>query len=68
MPVTVLTKDIIAWFGGYEMVMAIGGMLRAAELRMIILVDGFIMTNCILAAYKTSSGSFVVCHIRTSGR
>lgn len=25
-------KDIIAWFGGYEMVMAIGGMLRAAEL------------------------------------
>ena len=32
------------------MVMAEGGMLRAAELRMIILVDGFIMTNCILAA------------------
>ena len=32
--------------------MAIGGMLRAAELRMIILVDGFIMTNCILAASK----------------
>ena len=52
MPVTVLQKDIIAWFGGYEMVMAIGGMLRAAELRMIILVDGFIMTNCILAASK----------------
>lgn len=45
-------KDIIAWFGGYEMVMAIGGMLRAAELKMIILVDGFIMTNCILAASK----------------
>lgn len=42
----------IAWFGGYEMVMAIGGMLRAAELKMIILVDGFIMTNCILAASK----------------
>ena len=45
-------ENIIAWFGGYEMVMAIGGMLRAAELRMIILVDGFIMTNCILAASK----------------
>ena len=42
--------DKIAWFGGYEMVMAMGGMLRAAELKMIILVDGFIMTNCILAA------------------
>ena len=45
-------KDKIAWFGGYEMVMAIGGMLRAAELKMIILVDGFIMTNCMLAASK----------------
>lgn len=42
--------DIISYFGGYEMVMAIGGMLRAAELKMVILIDGFIMTNCILAA------------------
>lgn len=46
------TANQIAWFGGFEMVMAIGGMLRAAELKMIILVDGFIMTNCILAASK----------------
>ena len=44
--------DIIRHFGGYEMVMAIGAMLQAAELKMIILVDGFIMTNCILAASK----------------
>lgn len=44
--------DIIRYFGGYEMVMAIGAMLQAAELKMIILVDGFIMTNCILAASK----------------
>jgi len=42
--------EIMRWFGGYEMVMAVGGMLKAAELKMIILVDGFIMTNCILAA------------------
>lgn len=34
------------------MMMAVGGMLRAAELRMVILVDGFIMTNCILAASR----------------
>ena len=34
------------------MVMAIGAMLQAAELKMVILVDGFIMTNCILAARK----------------
>lgn len=42
--------DIIAYFGGFEMAMAIGGMLRAAELRMPILIDGFIMSACILAA------------------
>ena len=41
-------RDIIRHFGGLEMVMAIGAMLQAAELKMIILVDGFIMTNCIL--------------------
>lgn len=40
----------IAWFGGYEMAMAIGGMLQAAELGMLIIVDGFIMTSVILAA------------------
>lgn len=44
--------DIIRYFGGYEMVMAVGAMLQAAELKMVILVDGFIMTNCILAASK----------------
>ena len=43
-------RDLIRWFGGFEMVMAIGAMLQAAELRMVILVDGFIMTNCMLAA------------------
>lgn len=45
-------ENIMAWFGGYEMVMAIGGMLKAAELGMVIIVDGFIMTSCILAASK----------------
>lgn len=46
------TTDIIRYFGGFEMVATIGAMLRAAELRMAILVDGFIMTACILAASK----------------
>lgn len=44
--------DVMRYFGGIEMVMAVGGMLRAAELGMIILVDGFIMTNCVLAASR----------------
>lgn len=43
-------EDQIAWFGGYEMAMAMGAMMQAAELGMIILVDGFIMTSVILAA------------------
>lgn len=42
--------DVMRYFGGYEMGMAVGGMLRAAELKMVILVDGFILTNCVLAA------------------
>ena len=46
------TLDVIRYFGGYEMVMAVGAMLQAAELGMVILVDGFIMTNCMLAASK----------------
>lgn len=48
--------DIMQYFGGYEMVMAVGGMLKASELKMIILVDGFIMTNCMLAASRLNKG------------
>ncbi|MCD8292347.1 MAG: nicotinate-nucleotide--dimethylbenzimidazole phosphoribosyltransferase [Prevotellaceae bacterium] len=44
--------DIIRYFGGYEMVMAVGAMLRAAALKMVVLVDGFIMTSCLLAASR----------------
>ena len=40
----------LAYFGGFEMIAAIGAMLRAAELHLVILVDGFIMTACALAA------------------
>ena len=42
----------LRYFGGFEMIAAKGGMLRAAEHRMIILVDGFIMTACMLGASK----------------
>ena len=43
---------IIRYFGGFEMVAAIGAMLRAAELHLIILIDGFIMTACAMAAIR----------------
>jgi len=42
--------EIIRWFGGFEMVAAIGAMLRGAERRMALLIDGFIMSACALAA------------------
>lgn len=45
-------KWAIAYYGGYEMVAAIGAMLHAAELKMVVLVDGFIMTACMLAASR----------------
>ena len=48
------TTDIfpLRYFGGFEMIAAIGAMLRAAEQHLIILVDGFIMTACALAACR----------------
>ena len=34
------------------MIAAIGAMLRAAELKMLVMVDGFIMSACMLAASR----------------
>lgn len=42
----------LAYFGGYEMIAAIGAMLKAAEKHLVILIDGFIMTACALAAVQ----------------
>jgi len=42
--------EILATFGGYEIATICGGMLKAAELGMIILVDGFITTSALVAA------------------
>lgn len=44
--------EAIGYFAGFEMAAAIGAMLRAAELHLVILVDGFIMTACALAAWR----------------
>jgi len=45
-------ETVIQYFAGYEMVAAIGGMIRAKEKGMIVMVDGFIMTACMLAAVE----------------
>lgn len=46
------TENVMRYFGGFEMIAAIGAMLRAAEQHVVILVDGFIMTACAVAAIK----------------
>ena len=44
------TVTILRYFGGFEMIAAIGAMLRAAERKMLVMVDGFIMSACALGA------------------
>ncbi|MBO4214811.1 MAG: nicotinate-nucleotide--dimethylbenzimidazole phosphoribosyltransferase [Bacteroidaceae bacterium] len=46
------TLSILRYFGGFEMIAAVGAMLRAEEQHLVILVDGFIMTACALAACR----------------
>lgn len=43
-------EDILRTFGGFEIAMICGAMLKAAELKMLILVDGFIVTSALLVA------------------
>ena len=42
----------LMYFGGFEMIAAIGAMLRGAERGLVVLVDGFIMTACAIAAIR----------------
>jgi nicotinate-nucleotide--dimethylbenzimidazole phosphoribosyltransferase len=57
--------EILATFGGLEIAMIAGAMLRAAELKMIILVDGFIVSSALLAAYNLNKDilkNCIFCH------
>lgn len=69
---TALTKhnvsdpiEILATFGGFEIAMMCGAMLQAKANGMIIIVDGFIVTSALLAAYKmdkTILDNCIFCH------
>ncbi len=44
--------DVLTQFGGFEIVTLVGAMLKAAQLQMCIIIDGFIITSALLAASK----------------
>jgi nicotinate-nucleotide--dimethylbenzimidazole phosphoribosyltransferase len=44
--------EILSTFGGFEIAMMAGAMLKAAELGIIIMMDGFIATSALIAAYQ----------------
>ncbi|MEC3908381.1 nicotinate-nucleotide--dimethylbenzimidazole phosphoribosyltransferase [Tamlana sp. 2201CG12-4] len=48
-------QDALAIFGGFEIAMLCGAILKAAELNMIIVIDGFIVTAALLAAQAINS-------------
>jgi nicotinate-nucleotide--dimethylbenzimidazole phosphoribosyltransferase len=43
-------KEILQAVGGFEITQMVGAMLKAAELNMVIIVDGFIVTSALLIA------------------
>ncbi|GAC1316237.1 MAG: nicotinate-nucleotide--dimethylbenzimidazole phosphoribosyltransferase [Collimonas sp.] len=44
--------EILSAFGGFEIAMMVGAMLKAAERRMVLLIDGFIVTSALMIAAR----------------
>lgn len=53
--------EALAAFGGFEIVMICGAMLKAAELKMTLVIDGFIVTSALLAAYAMAPSILDYC-------
>ncbi len=53
--------DVLVEYGGFEIAMMAGAMLGAAEKRMLILVDGFIVTAALLVAHAIQPNVLAYC-------
>ena len=53
--------EALQCFGGFEIAMMCGAMLKAASLKMTLLIDGFIVTSCLLVASKISPETLNYC-------
>lgn len=58
-------EDLLAYFGGFEILQMAGGMLQAYQNNMLILVDGFISSVAFLVAFKKNpaiKANAIFCH------
>jgi nicotinate-nucleotide--dimethylbenzimidazole phosphoribosyltransferase len=53
--------DVLATFGGLEIAMMAGAMLKAAELRKVLLIDGFIVSSALLVAARVQPAILDYC-------
>jgi nicotinate-nucleotide--dimethylbenzimidazole phosphoribosyltransferase len=52
---------VLAEYGGFEIAMMAGAMLGAAERRMLVLIDGFIVTSALLVAHAIDPNVLPYC-------
>ena len=53
--------DALSIFGGFEVAMISGAILKAAELKMVIVIDGFIVTSALLVAQSINPNILDYC-------
>ncbi|WP_394750628.1 nicotinate-nucleotide--dimethylbenzimidazole phosphoribosyltransferase [Spongiimicrobium salis] len=60
--------EVLATYGGFEIAMMAGAILKAAALKMVVMIDGFIVTAALLAAHALDKNCLDYCiFAHTSG-